>query len=116
MGPYKSSEVVDEYTLKVNFTQPFGPFLDSVSSVILAPVSPAAVQKWGADFGDHPVGTGPYVFKEWVKKDHVTITKNPDYNWAAPIFKHTGPGYVHRHDSVVDRFAVHPCLLSGARR
>ncbi len=110
MGPYKSSEVVDEYTLKVNFSQPFGPFLDSVSSVILAPVSPAAVQKWGPDFGDHPVGTGPYVFKEWVKKDHVTITKNPDYNWAAPIFKHTGPGYV---DSVTFKYITEDPVRSA---
>lgn len=101
MGPYKSSDVVDDYTVKVNFTAPFGPFLDSVSSVILAPVSPTAVQKWGADFGDHPVGTGPYVFKEWVKKDHVTLTRNPDYNWAAPIFKHNGPGYV---DSITFKY------------
>ena len=101
MGPYKSADVIDPYTVKVNFTQPFGPFLDSVSQVTLAPVSPAAVKQWGADFGDHPVGTGPYVFKEWVKKDHVTLTKNPDYNWAAPIFKHNGPGYV---DSVTFKY------------
>ena len=101
MGPYKSADVVDDYTVKVSFTQPFGPFLDSVSQVTLAPVSPAAVKQWGADFGDHPVGTGPYVFKEWVKKDHVTLTRTPDYNWAAPIFKHNGPGYV---DSITFKY------------
>lgn len=101
LGPYKSSEVVDDYTLRLNLSQPFGPLFDGLSQPTLVPVSPAAVQKWGTDFGEHPVGTGPYMFKEWVKKDHVTLVKNPDYNWPAPIFKHTGPGYV---DTITFKF------------
>ena len=107
LGPYTGSEVVDDYTIKVSFSQPFGPFFDGLSQAILAPVSPAAVQKFGADFGDNPVGTGPYMFKEWVKKDRVVLVKNPDYNWPAPIFKHTGPGYV---DSITFKFITEDAI------
>ena len=74
-------------------------------------VSPTAVQKYGQDFGRNPVGTGPFIFKEWQAKDHVTITKNPDYNWAPSIFTHNGPPYL---DSLTARFITESETLYAA--
>ena len=55
----------------------------------------AAIQKFGTDFGTHPIGTGPYKFSEWVRGDHITLVPNPDY-WdkasAASVSKLTVKG------------------------
>lgn len=44
--------------------------------------SPAAVRKYGKDFATHPVGTGPFVFRQWVPGNALTVEKNPNY-WEA---------------------------------
>jgi peptide/nickel transport system substrate-binding protein len=35
------------------------------------------------DLASHPVGTGPYLFKEWDRGSQVVITANPNY-WGSP--------------------------------
>jgi len=101
LGAYDHTEVVDDYTARVYLKEPYAPFLDSVSQVYLAMVSPTAVQKWGADYRDHQVGTGPFMIKEYVAKDHITLVKNPDYNWAPEFMEHQGPAYL---DEITFRF------------
>jgi peptide/nickel transport system substrate-binding protein len=94
IGPYDSTTVSDPQTAVVKFKTPYAPFLSSVSGTVLAPVSPAAVQKLGADFGTKPVGTGPFKFDSYTTDTVVRIVKNPDYKWAPSIFSHQGPPYL----------------------
>ncbi|MBV8151751.1 MAG: hypothetical protein JO101_07685 [Candidatus Eremiobacteraeota bacterium] len=37
---------------------------------------------------EHPMGTGAYTFKEWVKDDHVAMDANPAYWGGEPAIKH----------------------------
>lgn len=37
------------------------------------------VQKDAKDLATHPVGTGPYSFKEYVEQDHITLARNNAY-------------------------------------
>jgi len=94
LGPYQFTEVVDDYTLTVQLSEPYALLLDSLSQAWLAPVSPAAVEKYGADFGLHLVGTGPFVFEEWVPHERITLRRNRDYNWGPPVVKNRGPAYL----------------------
>jgi len=79
LGPYVGSTVRDEHTIVVELSEPFAPLLDSFSQVYLAPASPAALDKWGAEYQFHQVGTGPFALKEYVPKDHVTLVRYDDY-------------------------------------
>jgi peptide/nickel transport system substrate-binding protein len=88
LGPYQETQVIDDYTVKVIFKSANAAFMNEVAA--FAMVSPTAVQKYGADFGHNPVGTGPFKFKEYTVGQHVTVERNPDYNWGpAPL--RTGP-------------------------
>jgi peptide/nickel transport system substrate-binding protein len=110
LGPYDHTEIVDDYTVKVVMKQSYAPLLTNMNGY-LGIVSPTAVQKMGmAEFARHPVGSGPFMFKEWVPKDHVTLVKNPDYNWGSSFFKHTGPAYL---DEVVYKIIPEPSVRTG---
>jgi peptide/nickel transport system substrate-binding protein len=94
-GFYDSATVVDPLTVKITFKQPNGSFLTDCSQDFMAMLSPTAVQKYGPDqIGQHPVGTGPFTFVEWVQNSHIKLQQNPDYNWASPMFKRKGPAYL----------------------
>ncbi len=96
---YASCEATDELTAVITLTAPSAAFL---SGLVLAPfsiASPKALTEYDADaaeldadgnpvpqgtFGtEHPVGTGPFKFNEWVRNDHLSIVRNDDY-WGEP--------------------------------
>ena len=37
------------------------------------------VEKYGADFGKHPVGTGAFKLTEWTLGQRIVFERNPDY-------------------------------------
>ena len=91
IGPnYETTNVIDEYTIEVRFTEPYAPFLGGITTAFLGIVSPTAAQEFGADFATNPVGTGPFIFEEWVAQQSTSMRVNPDYNWAPAIFEHNG--------------------------
>ena len=51
-------------------------------------VSPTAVAKYGKDFRNHPVGTGPFIFRSWKSRDSITLDANPAYWNGKPKVDH----------------------------
>jgi peptide/nickel transport system substrate-binding protein len=110
VGPYKETEIVDDFTAKVHLSKPFGPFLTGIARSVVAIVSPPAAKKWGEQFDDHLVGTGPFIFKEWVRKDHVKLVRNPNYNWSSGFYNHQGPAYL---EEIVIKFISEASVRLG---
>ena len=77
-------DVIDDTTVRFVMRRPFAGFLDALTQSYggLTVVSPAAVERYGEDFGQNPVGTGPFMFREWSTGSHITLVRNPDYAWG----------------------------------
>ena len=79
-GSVKSVEVVDNYTVKINLTDPSTPFLNNLAMVMSAPmVSPKALQDNNNNVNQTPVGTGPYKFVSWAKDENIVLVRNDEY-------------------------------------
>jgi len=84
MKPVKELKVLDEFTVQFNLKKPFGAFVNAIAHPGSLILSPKAIETYGDEVSRHPVGTGPYIFDEWVSGSHVRIKKNPDY-WKGEV-------------------------------
>ena len=76
-------EVVDPHTVKIVTKAPTAVLLESLAALRILPK--AYRTKLGETaFNQAPVGTGPYVFVEWVKEDHIAMKANEQYWGGAP--------------------------------
>lgn len=71
--------VTDPKNIKIELKQPFAPFLSVLTDRAGMMSSPDAVKKYGDEYLNHPVGTGPFVFSDRVKGSTLTVEKNPNY-------------------------------------
>lgn len=89
-----SIEVLDPMTVRFNLTGAFPDFpvdigvYGLIAKHIWEGVDPAAMQQDPGATGQDParvVGTGPFLFKEWVTGDRVTLVPNENYWNGAPV-------------------------------
>ncbi len=89
----------DSQHVSIRLQHPYGSFLYQLAWNDAAILSPASVDQNIS----HPVGTGPFMFGEWRRGDHLTLTRNPDYWGASPALR-----------SVTFRFMPDPLSASNA--
>jgi peptide/nickel transport system substrate-binding protein len=97
-----SVDAPSDTTVVITLKTPQSNFLLTSTFDVFGIQSPTALQAAKADTtplkdnkyaqgslsaGQDMVGTGPFMFKDWVPSDHITIVKNPNY-WNAPTAAH----------------------------
>lgn len=87
-GAVESYSVIGDDTVQFKLRQPSASFLNSLAMGGNGLVSPAAAAKEGKEFRKHPVGSGPFTFREWRASDQVTLDANPDYWNGKPKVDH----------------------------
>ena len=65
LQPIATVEVVSEYVVSLSTEVPDGAMLQRLAGPAAFMISPAAIEKYGADLGANPVGTGPFKYVEW---------------------------------------------------
>jgi len=71
-------------TLRIRLTA-FDPlFLHKLAMPFAAAVPAEEVARWGDDFARHPVGSGPFVLREWYTGQRLELAPNPHY-WEAGV-------------------------------
>ncbi len=70
----------DDSTIVVTLKEPFAIF----PKLLAMPVTSILPDNPATDFGQKPVGTGPWKFVEWKHDDYLRFAKNPDYFDGAP--------------------------------
>jgi peptide/nickel transport system substrate-binding protein/oligopeptide transport system substrate-binding protein len=68
----------DDSTVVVTLAEPLAVF----PKLLAMPVASVVPDSTGPDFGQHPVGTGPWRFVEWKHDDYLKFARNPAY-WGA---------------------------------
>jgi len=88
----KKAEVIDAFTFRVTYERPFAPALISWASSILPKHLLEGKDITKSPLSRHPIGTGPYMFKEWVTGQKIALVSNPDYFEGRPYID----GYIMR--------------------
>jgi peptide/nickel transport system substrate-binding protein len=91
---YDSSTAVDPATFELKLKSPYSALLPVLSQAFFGIESPKALARGLDGNCQSPVGTGPFIVKQWVHGQSVELDRNPDYNSAPANAKHQGPAYL----------------------
>lgn len=92
-APVAGLRVLDRYTLRVHLNAPDYNFLYAVAYHSFSGVAREAVDAYGEQIGQHPVGTGPYMLQQYVPRSKIILVTNPEYRGYVWDFQSSGDAW-----------------------
>lgn len=86
-APVRGLEVVDRYTLRIRLNATDYNFSYILAMPALSAVAREVIEAYPEDTNAHPIGTGPYILKSWLRKSKIVLEANPDYREVIWDFK-----------------------------
>jgi peptide/nickel transport system substrate-binding protein len=79
IGAVASIDVLDPLTVRLNLSRPFAPLTSQLADRAGMILSPAALARYGDNFGAHPVCVGPFSFDSRVSGSQIVLAKSKYY-------------------------------------
>ena len=86
-APVAGLEMPDRYTLRVKLKAADYNFAYIMAMPATSAAAREVIEAYATDTNAHPVGTGPYILKEWLRKAKIVLEANPDYREVIWDFK-----------------------------
>jgi len=80
----KKAEILDRYTFRISYEKPFAPALISWGMWILPRHLLEGKDVRTSPLNRRPVGTGPYLFRQWKTGEKIELEANPNYFEGRP--------------------------------
>ncbi len=78
-APVAGIKVLDRYTLQLTANEAYPSLPYVLAMPQFGAVAREVIEAYGSNTHAHPVGTGPYMLKDWKPSVHTTLVANPNY-------------------------------------
>ncbi|MEW2502794.1 ABC transporter substrate-binding protein [Amycolatopsis sp. NPDC047767] len=108
----QATTVVDPSTVRVQFSRPNAQFLQATSTFSLGIESSASAKKRPQDkCSQGVIGSGPFVLKQHVANQSITLAKRTGYDWGSSLWRKKGEAYL---DQVVFKVVPEAGVRQGS--
>jgi ABC-type dipeptide transport system, periplasmic component len=77
----ESVEKIDDYTIKFNLKTPRSTFISNLVATGIVPKN-----LYSGEYYQNPIGSGPFILKQWDKGQQIIVESNPLYYGQKPQF------------------------------